>query len=192
MDGLGAGLGPDTTAAKSSGPGPAALFSGFFSIGISGFGGVLPWARRMVVERHGWLSPAEFTDLLALCQFLPGPNIINFSVALGSRFAGWPTGRWRLAGLMVAPMVIVVAARRVLRALRRCAGGGACFCRPCRGASGLVLATALKIAAPLRHGSDEHGGGGGDAGGGAFLRLPLLPCMLVLAPLSVAVLWRQS
>src|SRR3954449_7965477 len=36
-----------------------ALFAGFFSIGMSGFGGVLPWARRMLVEQRGWLTGPE-------------------------------------------------------------------------------------------------------------------------------------
>ena len=62
------------------------LFRGFLGIGLTGFGGVLPWARRMVVDQRRWLSASEFLDLLALCQFLPGPNVVNLSVALGSRF----------------------------------------------------------------------------------------------------------
>jgi chromate transporter len=49
----------------------------FFVIGVTGFGGVLPWARRVLVEQRQWLTPQQFNDLLALCQFLPGPNIIN-------------------------------------------------------------------------------------------------------------------
>ena len=64
------------------------LFLGFLKVGIQGFGGVLPWARRMIVEERHWLSEVEFTDLLSLCQLLPGPNIVNVSVALGHRFAG--------------------------------------------------------------------------------------------------------
>jgi chromate transporter len=36
----------------------------------------------MVLERRRWLSGAEFTELLSLCQFLPGGNIINLSVAI--------------------------------------------------------------------------------------------------------------
>ncbi|OYW07335.1 MAG: chromate transporter, partial [Acidiphilium sp. 37-67-22] len=39
--------------AESPRPGLAALFSGFFVAGLSGFGGVLPFARRIMVERRG-------------------------------------------------------------------------------------------------------------------------------------------
>ena len=84
------------------------LFAGFFSIGIVGFGGVLPWARRMIVEQRMWLTPSEFNDLLALCQFLPGPNIVNMAVALGGRFRGVAGSAACLVGLLAAPMAIVI------------------------------------------------------------------------------------
>lgn len=166
-------------------PGLSALFAGFFSVGISGFGGTLPWARRMVVERRGWLSGPEFTDLLALSQFLPGPNIINFAVCLGVRFRGLPGAAVALAGLLAAPLVIVLG----LGALYGASGDNALLGRAFHGlaaaASGLVLATALQIAAPLR----GHRRGLAVAAVAvlaiAVLRLPLLPTMLVLAPASM-------
>jgi chromate transporter len=71
-------------------PSLAALFTGFFTIGLCGFGGMLPWARRMIVEQGRWMTAAEFTELLGLCQGLPGGNIINLTVAVGARFAGAP------------------------------------------------------------------------------------------------------
>src|SRR5579863_6568850 len=69
-------------------PGPGDLFLAFLTVGLSGFGGVLPFARRMLVERRAWLSQAQFNETLALCQTLPGPNIVNVSVVVGARFAG--------------------------------------------------------------------------------------------------------
>ena len=131
-------------------PTVGALFWGFLSIGVIGFGGVLPWARRMMVEQRRWLTPAEFTDLLGLCQFLPGPNIVNLSVALGSRFRGVPGAVAAVVGLISLPMVIVVTLGAVYAAwsdhpvVARGAEGLAAA------ASGLVVATALKIASPLR------------------------------------------
>src|SRR5580698_7949666 len=53
-------------------PSTGVLFRGFLTLGLMGFGGVLPLARRMVVEDRQWMSAAEFADLLGLCQFLPG------------------------------------------------------------------------------------------------------------------------
>ena len=66
------------------------LFRGFLSLGLMGFGGVLPLARHMLVEERRWLNGAEFSDLLGLCQFLPGGNVVNLSVAVGLRFRGVP------------------------------------------------------------------------------------------------------
>ncbi|MBV9076706.1 MAG: chromate transporter, partial [Methylobacteriaceae bacterium] len=69
-------------------PSPAELFLGFAAISALAFGGVLPWARYMLVEKRRWLTGPEFTDLLSICQLLPGPNIVNVSVAVGGRFHG--------------------------------------------------------------------------------------------------------
>src|SRR3954471_16130231 len=65
------------------------LFLGFLSIGARSFGGVMPWAYRVMVEERHWISAADFTDTVGLCQFLPGPNIGNTSVVLGKRWFGW-------------------------------------------------------------------------------------------------------
>ena len=64
-------------------PTPAELFRGFSRVGLSGFGGVLPWARRLLVDTERWLTAEEFNVLLGLCQFLPGPNVVNLAVAVG-------------------------------------------------------------------------------------------------------------
>jgi hypothetical protein len=59
------------------------LFLGFATIAICGFGGVLAWARRIVVQRRAWMTAEEFNEQLALCQILPGGNIVNFSIMFG-------------------------------------------------------------------------------------------------------------
>jgi chromate transporter len=66
------------------------LYRGFFTAGARGFGGAMPWARRMLVEERRWLTPGEFTDVLGLCNFLPGPNIVNVSIVVGARLGGAP------------------------------------------------------------------------------------------------------
>ena len=64
------------------------LFTGFALVSLSGFGGALPWARRMIVERRQWMTAEEFNETFSLSQFLPGPNLVNFCVVFGSRFDG--------------------------------------------------------------------------------------------------------
>ncbi|OYZ97597.1 MAG: chromate transporter, partial [Polynucleobacter sp. 24-46-87] len=67
---------------------PIQLFISFSKIGMSGFGGVLPWARRTLVEQDKVLSSEEFSAMLGICQIVPGPNIVNLAVCVGARFAG--------------------------------------------------------------------------------------------------------
>ncbi len=89
-------------------PGPAALFRGFARVGLSGFGGVLPWARRLLVDTERWLTAEEFNVLLGLCQFLPGPNVINLAVAVGVRCCGWRGAVAGTLGLMLGPFIIAL------------------------------------------------------------------------------------
>ena len=89
-------------------PTPAALFRGFSRVGLSGFGGVLPWARRLLVETEGWLTAEEFNVLLGLCQFLPGPNVVNLAVAVGVRCCGWRGAVAGALGLMLGPFLIAL------------------------------------------------------------------------------------
>ncbi len=84
------------------------LFLGFSSVGISGFGGVLPFARRMLVEERCWLTAEEFNSLLGLCQFLPGPNVANLSIAVGSRYQGIRGAIAAVSGLFGGPLLIVL------------------------------------------------------------------------------------
>lgn len=89
-------------------PTPAALFRGFSRAGLSGFGGVLPWARRLLVETEAWLTAEEFNVLLGLCQFLPGPNVVNLAVAVGVRFCGWRGAVAGALGLMLGPFFVAL------------------------------------------------------------------------------------
>ena len=173
-------------------PGLAALFGQFLGVGIVGFGGVLPLARRMLVDKTRWLSASEFTDLLALCQFLPGGNVINLSAAVGLRFRGLAGAGAALLGLMAAPMLVVmllglVYARYAQEPLVR-----RLFAGLAAAAAGLVVAIAVKIAATLGRRPAAIAVAVLAFAAVALLRLPLLPTMLVLVPLSILLAWRAT
>ncbi len=152
---------------------------------------MLPFARRMLVERRRWLTAREFDETLAFCQSLPGPNIVNMSIVVGSRFAGPLGALAALAGLVGAPMVIVIVIGSLwgrFGADPRLAGAvtglGAA-------AAGLVLATAAKMATPLVRRRPFAAAPMivlTFAAVGLF-KLPLPGVMAVLAPLSVAAAW---
>lgn len=176
----------DTTTVR---PTLGALFMGFFSVGICGFGGVLPWARRMIVEQRRWLTGAEFTDLMGLCQFLPGPNVINVSVALGARYHGPLGSVVAFSGLMAAPMVIVLILgvaydTLVQHPLVRDAFNGLAAT-----ASGLVIAMAIKIGAPLRDNWLGLAVAVATLVAIVVLRWPLAAVLGVMAPASIALAW---
>ena len=52
----------------------SSLFLAFLKMGLLGFGGVMPWARRVIVDERGWLADREFAELIGMCQILPGPT----------------------------------------------------------------------------------------------------------------------
>lgn len=166
------------------------LFAGFLGLGLIGFGGVLPMARRMVVDKRHWLTDAEFVDLLGLCQFLPGGNIINLSVAIGLHFRGLAGAVAAAVGLIAAPTFIVVMLGMVYDRFRDDPHVQHLFAGLAAAAAGLLVAMAIKVALPLR---------GRPVGiviaalcfvAIAVLRLPLLPTMIVLGALSMVATWK--
>src|ERR1041384_1644437 len=110
-------------------PTHAELFLAFFRITLSGFGGTLAWTRIMFVERKRWMTADEFNEAYALCQFLPGPNIVNLTAVFGARMRG-PTGAiaaW--SGCRGVPFLKTIAAAVLYQrfgnvdAVRRVLGG---------------------------------------------------------------------
>ena len=65
-----------------------ALSRVFLQVSLCGFGGGLALAHRIVVDERQWLTEPEFADIVSLCQFLPGPNIIGIAVCTGTRLRG--------------------------------------------------------------------------------------------------------
>jgi chromate transporter len=84
------------------------LFLVFTAIAMQGFGGVLTIIQREIVEKRRWLSPKEFTEDWAVSQVMPGGNVINLSIILGNRYFGWRGAVVALAGMLTAPLVLVL------------------------------------------------------------------------------------
>ena len=130
-------------------PGLIALFFAFAKMSLAGFGGVLPFARRAIVEQHRWMSADEFNETFALCHFLPGPNIVNLSFVFGSRFRGIKGGLAAFLGLVGPPMLLVMGLAVLyahfgdIPVLRRILAGISCA------AVGLLVATVFRMLMPL-------------------------------------------
>ncbi len=148
MSGEPAAGAPDAPDAPAPHPAsPAELFRVFSGLALRGFGGVLPWAQRVLVEERRWLTRDQFVELLAFGQLLPGPNICNLAIMVGDRWFGWRGALAALGGLLAGPTVIVLALAALYAgfaeepAVRRALAGMAAV------AAGLIAATALKLAA---------------------------------------------
>lgn len=168
------------------------LFFGFLKVGIQGFGGVLPWARRMIVEERHWLSEVEFTDLLSLCQLLPGPNIVNVSVALGHRFDGLKGAIAAVVGLLAAPFCIVLALGVLYDVYGNSEALGGVFRNLGAAAAGLVMATAWKVGKPYIKRPEAIVVAALAFVAVVLFNWPLIYVVLVLAPLSVGWIWRLA
>ena len=172
-------------------PSLAELFIAFATISLSGFGGVLAWSRRMMVEERRWLTPEQFNETYALCAFLPGGNIINFAVIFGLRIRGAAGSVVAIAGLMGPPVLLVLFVGAIyahygdLPALRRMLTGIA------SAAAGLMMATVAKMARPLfRSGSVTAP----LISLATFIAIgivhwPLPLVLMIIVPVSIAVAW---
>src|SRR3954462_3494262 len=170
-------------------PGLLALFVAFAKMSLAGFGGVLVWARRAIVEQNRWMTAEEFNETFALCHFLPGPNIVNLSVVFGSRFRGVAGGVAAFAGLIGPPVLIVLLLASLYErfgevdALRRILAGVSCA------AVGLLMAVVFRMMMPLIRNRDWVGivvmGAVFVAIG--LLRLPLPAVLAIAIPLSIVI-----
>jgi len=190
---------PESLPASASAPQPvrpslAELFTAFAIISLSGFGGVLAWSRRMMVEERKWLTAEQFNEAYALCAFLPGPNIVNFSVVFGSRFRGPIGAAVALAGLLGPPVILVILIGAVyahygdLPVLRRMLTGVA------SAAAGLMMATVAKMARPLFRNRAVVGPLIALATFGAIgvMHWPLPLVLMAIVPVSIAQAWLRA
>jgi len=69
-----------------------AVFLTFLKLGLTSFGGPiahLAYFRKELVEKQQWVNENQFSQLLAICQFLPGPASSQLGFTLGLLRAGW-------------------------------------------------------------------------------------------------------
>lgn len=87
------------------------IFWTFFRVGIFAFGGgqsIIPVMEQEVVSSRQWMDVAEFTDLLALGNGLPGPIATKMSIAIGYKISGYLGATTALAGLLLPSTVLML------------------------------------------------------------------------------------
>lgn len=125
------------------------LFAGFLSIGARSFGGVLPSAHHVLVEKRHWLTSADFTETSALCQMLPGPNVGNASIVLGKRWFGLSGAIVAFLGLFALPYVWVLALALLYTRWAAHPLVSAVVTGVGASGAGLFMATAVKLGRPI-------------------------------------------
>ena len=125
------------------------LFLSFTWLALQGFGGVLAVVQRELVEKKRWMTREQFVEDWAVAQIMPGPNVVNLSMMIGGRYFGLPGALAALAGMLAAPLVIVL----LLAALYGSVADSAAAQGALRGmgavAAGLITATGMKLIGAL-------------------------------------------
>lgn len=188
------------TSASAAGTEPLAapaslgeLFFAFNRLALQGFGGVLPVAQRELVERKRWLTKDQFVEMLAISQVLPGPNIVNLALMFGDRMFGVRGAMAALGGMLLAPLVVVLALAALYSHLTQYPVATGALRGMGAVASGLIISTALKLLSTLRRNIMGFGLCIGFAAvtvlTTAWLRVPLIWVILGLGSLAVALAW---
>ena len=170
---------------------PLTLFLAFSEMALSGFGGVLQFAYRHLVERRRWLTPEDFTKLLAASQVMPGPTICNLSVMFGYRSAGIGGSAMALGGMIALPTAIVLGLGvawhefGALPPVHRALTGMSAV------VAGLVLATAMKMSRAVpRHAVPVSLSVVAFLGVG-LMRFPLFAVIAFVGPIGILLAWRE-
>ena len=178
---------------EGSSAGPVSLFElfrVFNRLALHGFGGVLPWAQRALVEERRWLTREEFVEMLAFAQLAPGPNICNLAIMFGDRHFGWRGALVALVALLAVPGALVLALAIVHGQLAQIPWVQRAVAAMAAVAAGLLIATAVKLARTqsarwLVLGALAFFGVG-------LLRWPFVTVLAVLVPLAIVLGWRAT
>jgi chromate transporter len=163
-----------------------ALFTAFLTVALFGFGGGIVWARRITVDQRRWLSEPDFADIVSLCQFMPGPNVVGIAVCTGAKLRGGIGAIAALCGFIIIPWSVGLALGALfleyahLPILRNILSGISAV------AAGLLMAAGLRLLAPHRHRPVAVVFALLAFTLMAFTKLPLLAVLFGLVPLSIA------
>ena len=176
----------DAVASPLAGVSRTQLFTSFLKMGLIGFGVVLPWARRVLVDERRWLGDREFAELIGLCQVMPGPNVVDLSVIIGARAQGPIGSLIAVTGILFVPVGVMLLIATFYASVAHEPLARNAIAAASAAAGGLIFGTGMRLLLqtrpPLR---------GLVIGGAAFvavgvLQWPLLSVIVVLIVVAVA------
>jgi chromate transporter len=173
--------------------GLTAIFLAFLRLGCISFGGSSAgWIYRDVVQRRGWISDRQFLVEMAVGQSLPGANGVKLSVLVGRRLKGGIGAFAAPAAFLLGPFVIILIVGAIYGRLGDHKPVHAALDGVAAAVVGLTFSTG--IGAIARGAADRM-----SVAISAvtvlcvgILGWPMLPVMLVLAPLSICIAWSRA
>ena len=167
------------------------MFLCFLYMGLVSFGGVLPWARRELVDQRKWLTSEEFADMLSLGQILPGPNVVNLSIMFGARHYGAFGSLLAFSGLMLAPLAILLGLANLYGSFAHYEAVQHAVRATASVSAGLMLAAGISMLARMRKAWGDRLVTLAAFTGSGLLTLPLLLVLAVMIPVSILNSWRS-
>lgn len=170
------------------------LFVSFTLIALQGFGGVLAVIQQQVVERKRWMSNEEFIEEWSVAQIMPGPNVCNLAMMIGTRHFGLAGAMSALAGILTVPLILVLCLALVYAQfatqpqLQGALRGMAAV------AAGLIAATGLRMSVALTKNVIPLAACIAIAATGfvllAWIRVPLAAVIALLGGFGCVLAWR--
>jgi len=106
--------------------------------------------QRELVENRRWLSNEEFIEEWAVAQVMPGPNVVNLALMVGGRYFGLAGALSALAGILVAPLIVVLILAMLHVAFIDHPGVSGALKGMGAVAAGLIGGAGLKVAGALK------------------------------------------
>jgi chromate transporter len=128
----------------------ADLFWSFTILALQGFGGVLAVVQRELVEKKRWMSREQFIEDWGVAQIMPGPNVINLALMIGGRYFGMAGALAGVAGMLAAPMVVVLVLAIAFGGVSDAAWAQGALRGMGAVSAGLIAAVGLKLISALR------------------------------------------
>jgi chromate transporter len=162
----------------------------FNHIALASFGGGLSaWSREVIVVEKGWMAEEEFLSAITMCRILPGANQVNLAVFVGAKFRGVPGAIAAVTGLSFVPVLIILGLGYAYFQFHQVPALQSVLRGAAAAAVALTLAMAIKTGRKCLQGVVPlllfvaifvmNG----------LLRWHLLPCLALLAPLSLVWGW---
>lgn len=171
-------------------PGLALAFN---RIALSSFGGGLSaWSRQVVVEERRWMSDAEFLSAMTVCRILPGANQVNLAVFVGSKLRGLTGAVAAVAGLVAAPVALVIGLAYVYFTYHHLPAMDAALRGMTAAAVGLTFSMVYKTGRACLVSPVPWLLLGASFVMAGLLRLPLLATVGVLAPIGLWWAWPRG